>query len=123
MQQIFYNLISNGLKFSRESVPPEITISSRVLEQEEILLDDRLNNEKDYLELSFNDNGIGFSNQYASQIFGLFKRLHSKDAYKGSGIGLALCQRVADNHHGYIYAKGDLEKGASFFVILPLKQS
>jgi light-regulated signal transduction histidine kinase (bacteriophytochrome) len=123
MQQIFYNLVNNGLKFTRDNVPPEITISSRMLDQEEKLSDPRLNIEKEYLELKFQDNGIGFSNQYASQIFGLFKRLHSKDTYKGSGIGLALCQRVAENHHGFIYAKGDPGKGACFFVILPVKQS
>ena len=122
MQQIFYNLVNNGLKFTREGVAPELTISSRMLDDKDKLAQPQLLKDKEYVELSFRDNGIGFSNEYASQIFGLFKRLHSKDSYKGSGIGLALCQRVADNHHGYIYAKGDPGKGASFFVILPTKQ-
>ncbi|HSB92921.1 MAG TPA: ATP-binding protein [Flavitalea sp.] len=122
MQQIFYNLVNNGLKFTRDGTIPELTISCRILDQNDRNIDPRLAKDKEYVELNFQDNGIGFSNQYASQIFGLFKRLHSKDAYKGSGIGLALCQRVAENHHGYIYAKGEPGVGASFFVILPTKQ-
>ena len=123
MQQIFYNLINNGLKFTKEGTIPEISISCRILDLNDNSHDDRLRKDTQYVELSFRDNGIGFNNEYASQIFGLFKRLHSKDTYKGSGIGLALCQRVANNHHGYIYAKGEPGKGATFFVILPTKQS
>lgn len=123
MQQIFYNLVNNGLKFSNDGIKPVIEIRSRIMSKDEVELDPRLNKRTDYVELLFQDNGIGFSNEYASQIFGLFKRLHSKDSYKGSGIGLALCQRVAENHHGYIYAQGQPGKGARFFVILPIKQS
>jgi two-component system, chemotaxis family, CheB/CheR fusion protein len=123
MQQIFYNLINNGLKFTKEGTIPELSISCRILDLNDHSHDERLRKDTQYVELSFHDNGIGFNNEYASQIFGLFKRLHSKDTYKGSGIGLALCQRVANNHHGYIYAKGELGKGATFIVILPTKQS
>jgi len=123
MQQIFYNLVNNGLKFTKDGIPPELTIGCRILDENDKADDQRLQKDKQYVELSFRDNGIGFSNEHASQIFGLFKRLHSKDTFKGSGIGLALCQRVAENHHGYIYAKGDPGEGASFFVVLPTQQS
>lgn len=122
MQQIFYNLLNNALKFSRKDVRPEVFITSRLLTPEELQSNSRLDPAKQYVELCFRDNGIGFNNTYADQIFGLFKRLHSKDVYKGSGIGLALCQRVAENHHGYMYARGVPEQGASFFVILLVNQ-
>lgn len=118
MQQIFYNLISNALKFSKPNVNPEVWITSMALTSEEISADARLNPARKYIRICFRDNGIGFDNGYSEQIFGLFKRLHSKDVYKGSGIGLALCQRVAENHGGYIYAKGEPGVGAEFCVVL-----
>lgn len=118
MQQIFYNLISNALKFSKAEVKPEVWIKSHMMTKEEIAADSRLDPSRSYTRICFRDNGIGFDNEYAEQIFGLFKRLHSKDVYTGSGIGLALCLRVAENHGGYIYAKGEPGVGAEFCVVL-----
>ena len=73
----------------------------------------------DYTELVFEDNGIGFEQQYSKSIFSLFKRLHGKQAYAGTGIGLALCKKIVENHKGHITAIGEAGKGATFKVYLP----
>jgi signal transduction histidine kinase len=119
MNQLFYNLIGNSLKFAKEDQKLVIRIQSSLVTEEQ---KKNLNLKKDmvYYEIIFSDNGIGFSEEYADQIFGLFKRLNDKQYYPGSGIGLALCKKVVENHHGLIYAKGKEMKGASFFIYLPL---
>ena len=118
--QLFYNLINNSLKFTRAGVPPEITISCRKIsnaEREEFFV-----KQADYYEIIFRDNGIGFNVAYEQQIFGLFKRLNDKTMYPGSGIGLSLCKKVVENHHGEILAHGNENEGASFVVYLPDRQ-
>ena len=90
-------------------------------EKEKVKHNSFLNNTR-YYEIVFRDNGIGFLEEYADQIFGLFKRLNDKQFYPGSGIGLALCKKVVDNHHGEIEAKGAEGKGAEFYVYLPETQ-
>ena len=122
MNQLFYNLLNNALKFSYSERTPEITIRSKELQEEEIKTYADLIQGIKYFQIEVSDNGVGFDNEYASNIFGLFKQLHPKEVYKGSGIGLSLCQRVADNHHGVIYARGVEKKGATFYVLLPEKQ-
>ena len=119
MNQLFYNLIGNSLKFAKEDQKLIIRIQSSLVTEEK---KKNLNLKKDmvYYEIIFSDNGIGFSEEYADQVFGLFKRLNDKQYYPGSGIGLALCKKVVENHHGLIYAKGEEMKGASFFIYLPL---
>lgn len=121
MNQLFYNLISNSLKFAKDKVNPHIKISSSPIaniRKKEL----GLTNKSIYNEIIFTDNGIGFSPEYAEQIFGLFKRLNNKTIYPGSGIGLALCKKVVENHNGLIYAKADENSGASFYIYLPQKQ-
>jgi hypothetical protein len=73
-----------------------------------------------YVELIFKDNGIGFEQKHAKQIFTIFKRLNSKEKFEGTGIGLALCKKIVDNHHGIIEAESEVGKGTSFKVILPI---
>ena len=73
----------------------------------------------DYWEVVFSDNGIGFEPEYAEHIFSLFKRLHPKHQYGGSGIGLALCKRIMDNHNGFIHADGTPGQGATFYMYFP----
>ncbi len=119
MRQLLYNLVNNALKFTQEGRLPEITISARPLSPEEVQAHSQLNPPLDYTEIQVSDNGIGFNNEYTGQIFSLFKRLNSKDEFDGSGIGLALCQKVVENHNGVIYARGKVGYGASFFIILP----
>lgn len=122
MNQLFYNLLINSLKFHRASMPPEITISSRMLPHEEIKQHNNLNENLSYVEIKFLDNGIGFDQQFTEQIFQLFERLHSLKEFEGTGLGLALCKKIVEHHHGHIFALSKEGEGAVFYVILPAHQ-
>ena len=122
MNQLFYNLFSNALKYSKEDVLPFITITSSKLSEKKIEKYPNLNPVKAYIEIIFKDNGIGFKQQYAEKIFTIFQRLHNKDTYMGTGIGLALCKTIIENHHGEIFANAKENEGASFHVIIPMTQ-
>lgn len=118
-RQLFQNLISNSLKFSKPLVAPHIVIKSEIGEGS------KLNNEKltpsnIYCHMTYTDNGIGFDPQYNEQIFEVFQRLHSKEEYEGTGIGLAICKRIIENHNGIITATGELNKGAQFDIYIPV---
>ncbi len=120
MGQLFSNLIGNGLKFTRPGISPVLTISASPATEEEVQQRIRLPRPGVvYHKICVKDNGIGFEQAYAEQIFEVFKRLHSRDAYPGSGIGLALCRRIAANHGGALFAESAPGKGATFCVILP----
>jgi len=120
LHQLFANLIGNSLKFSKTN--PQITISSKTLQTGEIQkINPSLDNTRRYARLSFQDNGIGFEQQYAEKIFTIFQRLNSREEYSGTGIGLALCKRIIDHHHGHIDAVSALGQGATFLVYLPLE--
>lgn len=123
INQLFYNLVGNALKFSKTGRSPVLTISSRVLQSEEIENTSNLNGQLSYFEISFEDNGIGFEQIFAEQIFLIFERLNSRQEYSGTGIGLALCQKIAGQHQGGIRAEAKENDGATFYVQLPLKQS
>lgn len=120
MNQLFSNLISNSLKFSAS--PPAIRISSRIISPGEASAFHIPDQKMPFLELKFEDNGIGFDQQYEDQIFTMFKRLHSGQDYPGTGIGLALCNKIMENHRGFIKAFAESGKGATFYVYLPLTQ-
>ncbi|MFL5810876.1 MAG: sensor histidine kinase, partial [Flavisolibacter sp.] len=122
MTQLFYNLINNSLKFTSDQRKSMIRISCRMIDEKEKEKHSSFLKNTRYYEIVFSDNGIGFGAEYAEQIFGLFKRLNDKQFYPGSGIGLALCKKVVNNHHGEIDAKGIEGKGAEFYVYLPEKQ-
>jgi len=122
MNQLFHNLISNALKFSREDVPPVINITSRTLLEKEISNYPTLDPSIAYVEIIWKDNGIGFKQQYSEKIYTIFQRLHNKDTYSGTGIGLALAKKITENHHGITFATAEENKGATFQVILPFKQ-
>lgn len=123
INQLFYNLLSNALKFSKNGTPPVITVSSRILFREEIKNNNKLNNQLSYAEICFRDNGIGFEQQFAEQIFSIFECLNSRKQYSGTGIGLALCQKIAEHHQGGIHAEAQENNGAAFYVQLPLTQT
>lgn len=122
MLQLFHNLISNSLKYSRSDAPPEIRIVASKANREEIERNRLPEIPSGYCKLSFRDNGIGFRQEYADKIFQIFQRLHGKTQFEGTGIGLAMCRKIAENHKGVIYAEGHEGSGAEFIVILPFAQ-
>lgn len=117
--QLFSNLLSNALKFSEPGTRPEIFIKACDLALREVSDYPALNPRRSYICLEFKDNGIGFSQEYAEQVFVIFQRLNDRQSYSGTGIGLALCKRIVLNHKGEIYARSKSGEGASFFIILP----
>ena len=118
IQQMFINLLGNSIKYSKANVPPEIHIDYRKISLQQIgqLV---LPAKKDFHKFTFSDNGIGFSEEYSQRIFELFSRLHNKDEIAGTGIGLAICKKIVENHKGYILAKGTPGEGAVFEIYLP----
>ncbi|MFM9911197.1 MAG: CHASE3 domain-containing protein [Chitinophagaceae bacterium] len=120
IQQLFTNLISNSLKYSKPTISPIITIECSLSSDEEKLLF-QAENTKQYFKISFTDNGLGFEQQYAENIFMPFKRLHSTSAYPGTGIGLSICKKIIENHSGFIDAEGNLGIGAKFTFFLPFQ--
>ena len=121
IKQLFRNLLTNALKFQRPGVPLRVSINSNKLGREE-KEKMKLRSAGNYYKFVVSDNGIGFEEIYAERIFQLFQRLHGKAEYPGSGIGLAICKRIADNHAGMISATGAPDKGAAFTIILPESQ-
>jgi two-component system CheB/CheR fusion protein len=123
LNQLFYNLISNSLKFTREGSIPEINISSRKLSLVEVLKYPKLKKDQSYFEIIFADNGIGFEEEYKDQIFLMFQRLHLQQAFPGTGMGLALCKKIVENHSGEIFAESLQNVGALFHIIFPFKNN
>ena len=118
IQQLFINLISNSLKYSKQDVAPVIKINSSLINaQEDNFLPN--NNNVKYYKITIEDNGIGFEQEYAKKIFILFNRLHNKNEYAGTGIGLAICKKIVENHKGFIVANSELNKGATFTIYSP----
>lgn len=118
IQQLFSNLISNSLKYKSQDRTPKINITYSKIKASE---DQKLTKPKKayYHKITFTDNGIGFDNAYAEKIFVLFNRLHNKDEFSGTGIGLSICKKIVENHEGYITANGQPQVGATFTVYLP----
>lgn len=119
MRQLFQNLIGNALKFHRKDESPVVEVQASIMEcqdKKNKYLHTRL------CQITVEDNGIGFDEKYAERIFGIFQRLHGRDEYEGTGIGLAICQKIAERHGGDIKAKSALGKGAKFIITLPMKQ-
>jgi PAS domain S-box-containing protein len=121
MKQLFGNLVSNAIKFRKSGSPAHIEVATSVLSREEKIRH-RLPKERTFYSIAIRDNGVGFEEVYAEKIFQVFQRLHGKSEYPGSGIGLAICKKITDNHNGVIYAHSVPDEGATFTVILPEKQ-
>ncbi|MBB1285164.1 PAS domain-containing protein [Flavisolibacter sp. BT320] len=118
LQQLFQNLVSNALKYSKPDVAPQIAITATTVKGKDA--PGNVPSEKVYYLIEVKDNGIGFEQVYAERIFQMFQRLHGRTAYDGTGIGLAIARKVVENHHGSIWAESELEKGSSFKVLLPV---
>lgn len=120
MRQVFQNIISNALKFSRKDEKPRIKIISEIVHH--CAIDAKSSIQGDFCRITIQDNGIGFDNQYAEKIFTIFQRLHSREKYDGTGIGLAITKKIIEKHNGVIAAISNENKGAMFVFVLPLKQ-
>jgi light-regulated signal transduction histidine kinase (bacteriophytochrome) len=108
MRQLAQNLVSNAVKFRREGVPPVVRVDGEVADGK--------------VRIAVADNGIGFDERYSMRIFRVFERLHGRGEYPGTGIGLALCRKIAERHGGGIVAEGRPGEGATFTVTLPVRQ-
>lgn len=119
LQQLFSNLLSNSLKYSKENVVPKIDIyHTEIIATNEPILTD--SSQKKYHKISFKDNGIGFGQEHADKIFLLFNRLHGKTEYEGTGVGLAICKKIIENHKGFIFANSKPDKGSTFTLYIPV---
>ncbi|BCY29576.1 hypothetical protein KK2020170_24440 [Flavobacterium okayamense] len=118
LNQLFTNLISNSLKYSKEDISPIIEINSKKVSSK---TDTKIpeNDSRKFYRITFTDNGIGFEQEHAEKIFNLFQRLHGKTDYPGTGVGLAICKKIVDNHKGYIFAESTPGEGATFLLYLP----
>jgi signal transduction histidine kinase len=116
--RLFLDLISNSLKFNKRN--PVIRIKSKKLSGEEVSKFQMLDKKKTYFEIVVSDNGIGFDQKHASQIFTMFQQLNVKSEYGGTGMGLALCKKIVENHQGEIFAVSKVNKGTEMHIILPV---
>lgn len=107
IRQLLQNIISNSLKYHKVGVPPEVRIEAR--------------REASQIIIEISDNGIGFDEAYLDKIFTIFQRLHGRDAYEGTGIGLAICKKIVERHGGTITAKSKVDEGSTFIISLPVK--
>ncbi len=113
MRQLFQNLISNAIKFCKDNVAPIIQIIVQMIQKDD----------HDFYEIRVIDNGIGFDPKYSDRIFQMFQRLHGRNAYEGTGIGLAICRKIVERHGGMITVESQIDQGATFIITLPLKQA
>lgn len=118
IKQLFKNLLSNSLKYKQEKTPPVITIDSTLVGVAEIGVPEHKASKR-YVKLRVSDNGLGFEQSYADRVFRLFQRLHTGQGYKGTGIGLTICKKVVDNHHGIIKAHSEVNRGTTFEIYFP----
>jgi len=110
LQQLFQNLLSNSLKYSKAGVPPQIDITAEQTHS----------NDKSYHLIKVKDNGIGFEQQYEDKIFQMFSRLHGKSEYSGTGVGLSIAKKVVENHNGFIRVQSKSGEGSTFEIYLPV---
>jgi two-component system, chemotaxis family, CheB/CheR fusion protein len=120
MNQLFYNLLGNALKFSKPGLPPVIDISWRTVPAAELKAHPQLDSQFPYCEIIFSDQGIGIDPRFAERIFLIFQRLNTRERFEGTGIGLALCKRIVTNHRGEIYVRPNEGGGSHFHILFPL---
>lgn len=118
--QLFQNLLSNALKFSRSGVAPEVRVTGHYITGPD--LEAPVCSSSNWIRIEVADNGIGFHEEYRNKIFMLFQRLHGREEYAGTGLGLAIVKKIVDRHHGLIGARSQEGAGAAFMVVLPTQQ-
>jgi signal transduction histidine kinase len=119
MQQLFYNLFSNAIKFRKPSEDLIIDIRSEKIDPEELSGFTKFNSSKNFYKITVQDNGIGFDDKYAEDIFRVFKRLHNYQEFEGTGVGLSICKKIVEKHNGFIKAESKIDKGSTFIIGLP----
>lgn len=123
ISQLFQNIISNSIKFSRADCTPEIDIETEVKKGGDIPEVDKRLSASTFYRIYIRDNGIGFDTKYIDDIFIIFKRLHSYHEFEGTGIGLSICKRIVEQHKGFITAQSEINEGSTFIITLPEKIS
>ena len=121
IKRLFQNLISNGLKFHKAGEKPIVEISGATIKGAQLKEFGKPATDGEYAFFKVKDNGIGFDEKYREKIFNIFQRLHGRNDYEGTGIGLSICRKVVVNHRGHILTKSEENVGSEFIVILPLK--
>jgi light-regulated signal transduction histidine kinase (bacteriophytochrome) len=121
-RQLMHNLMRNALKFSSPQRRPHILITSRIVKGNK-LNNEKLAGTKSYCHISVADNGIGFEPEYKERIFEVFQKLHDREIYEGTGIGLAIVKKIAENHDGIVTATSQLNKGATFDIYIPVTEN
>ncbi|HEX6846056.1 MAG TPA: response regulator [Chitinophagaceae bacterium] len=122
MQQLFYNLFSNAIKFRKPSVDLVIDVRSEKIDSRDLPKFMRNGYGKNYYKIIVKDNGIGFDDKYAEDIFRVFKRLHSYQQFEGTGVGLSICKKIVEKHNGFIKAESKIDNGSTFIIGLPEMQ-
>ena len=117
---MIYNLVSNSIKFAKSNEDLLIEVKFEMIKGIDVN-NEKLLADKDYCHISVADNGIGFDSMYKDRIFEIFQRLHGREEYTGTGIGLAIVKKIVDNHNGIITASGELNKGATFDIYISVK--
>ena len=121
MGQLFQNLIANALKFKKEDLAPKVSVNGEIFKGELSSISRSM--PEDLVRVTVSDNGIGFDEKYLDRIFTPFQRLHGRNEYEGTGIGLAVCRKIVERHGGSLTAKSTPGEGSTFIVVLPLKQT
>src|SRR5688572_224170 len=119
MQQLFYNLFSNAIKFRKPSEDLVIDVRSEKMHPDDLSNFIKPNGNRNFHKITVTDNGIGFDEKYAEDIFRVFKRLHSYHEFEGTGVGLSICKKIVEKHHGFIKAESEIDKGSTFIIGLP----
>ncbi|GAA4457006.1 hypothetical protein GCM10023189_27070 [Nibrella saemangeumensis] len=123
LTQLFVNLLSNALKFHKPDQPPQVTITGKVITGKDLPELKALNPRQRYGCVQVSDEGIGFDEQYSERVFQMFQRLHGVTKYPGTGVGLALCKRIIENHGGWITVRSQPDRGTTFTVYLPVEMN
>ena|SRR5688572_25454526 len=119
--QLFSNILANAIKYRKPDVRPEIRITQNIVSSSTLYPDAAAANQ--YWKISIQDNGIGFEQEYENKIFELFQRLHGRAEYEGTGIGLAICKKIMQNHNGFIKAEGRPNEGSTFHLYIPVEEN
>src|SRR5436190_458346 len=122
MQQLFYNLFSNAIKFRKPAVDLVIDVKAEKINPVDLSKFTKYGQGKNYYKISVKDNGIGFDDKYAEDIFRVFKRLHSYQEFEGTGVGLSICKKIVEKHNGFIRAESKIDNGSTFIIGLPEMQ-